>query len=359
MSRPFYDLHDDEDEDDAFASPSEAPRLKARLGVVVINYRTPELVRDCLESLGPQLDDVDARVVVVDNFSNDGSADAIAAFLDADKETQFWKARVNLVRSKTNTGFSGGNNIGVGFLDADFYMLLNSDALARPGALAAMLEAAQRHPEAGVIGPRLESADGAPQRNVFRFPSPMSEFLAGARLSALDAVFRFALVSRPIMDEPARTHWVSFACALLRREAIEAAGLMDEGFFMYFEDADYCRAIRKAGFAVIHDPAPRFVHLRGGSSPVKSAMRAGKRPPAYYYASRTRFFRKAYGPLGPTAANVAWMTGRLLARVRLLAGRPTPQAVEGQAADHWLNWARPLGDRRAPVSASVSATAGE
>ena len=343
MDRPADDGREATDD----GEQATGPRLKAGLGIVMINFRTPRLVEACLESLGPQLDDSDARVVVVDNCSGDGSADEIADYLS--KGDVAWKERVALIRSAVNTGFSGGNNIGLRHLDAPFYLLLNSDTLVRPGALEELKKAAGRHPRAGVVGVRLEDPDGTPQRSAFRYISPLSEFLAGAQLSLLDRLFSFAEVARPVSNTPVRTDWVSFACVLIRAAAIRKAGLMDEGYFMYFEDADYCRAISKAGYQVVYDPGPRIVHLRGGSSPVKKAISEGKRPPAYFYAARTRYFRKLYGPLGPALANIAWRLGRSLGFVKVLAGRDAPRACIDQGKDHWLNWRNPLGSSYAPT----------
>ncbi|MGF1544351.1 MAG: glycosyltransferase family 2 protein [Parvularculaceae bacterium] len=333
------------------AGAASQPRLKAGLGVIIVNYRTPDLVAQCLASIAPELSALDARAVVVDNRSDDGSADRIAAFLSGESAGgATWTERVSLVRARRNSGFAGGNNFGRGFLDAPYYLLLNSDALARPGALAALIAAAERRPDAGAVGPRLEDPDGRAQQSRFRFKTPLTEFLAGARVRLLDRLFAFAAVAPPVDDAPTDAEWVSFACVLLRREAVDAVGPMDEGYFMYFEDADYCRQLRRGGWSVVYEPSARVVHLRGGSSPVKSLMREKKRPPAYFYASRTRYFRKSFGPLGPTLANLAWTAGRAVAHVRLLVGRPVPRACARQARDQWINWRAPLNDSRAPTT---------
>ncbi|MEO0398284.1 MAG: glycosyltransferase family 2 protein [Pseudomonadota bacterium] len=334
---------------------SAGPIVKAHVGVVVINYKTPDLIKQCLTAMGPQLERSDARVVVVDNHSADGSAEEIARFLsDAYGEGAGWKLRVSLVRSRENTGFSGGNNLGLGFLDADFYLLVNSDTMLKPGAISALLGSAKAHPQAGVIGPRLEDGDGVVSASAFRAISPATVFMEAAQLSVLDALLPFFIVAKPLSDRPMRADWVSFACVLLRRETVDAVGPMDAGYFMYFEDADYCRAARKAGFEVLYDPAAHVVHLRGGSSSVKSEMAAKKRPPAYYYAARTRYFRKTFGPAGPLLANIAWRAGRVLAHIRLIAGRKPPAICENEARDNWLNWRDPLGDGHAPADASPS-----
>ena len=325
--------------------PQESPGVACALGIVVINFRTPGLVRNCLAALGDQLEENDARVAVVDNFSNDGSAEEIAAWLTTG---ELWKGRCFLIRSPSNAGFSGGNNIGIDAFDADHILLLNSDTLVRPGALAAMLDASAREKDAGIIAPRLEDEDGTPQISAFRFHSLLSEFLGAAQTAPFDRLFHFAVVYPPVPEARIDCDWASFACVLIKRAAIDDAGLMDDGYFMYFEDADYCRALKKKGWRVVYDPSARVVHLRGGSSPVKSSMKAKKRPPAYYYAARTRYFRKWYGPLGHVAANVFWLAGRAVARLRALAGKPTPMLCESQGKDQWMNWRAPLGDRRAP-----------
>jgi hypothetical protein len=333
-------------------SPGASRRLlpqagedRCALGVIVINYKSAGLIRDCLSSFAADLEPLDARVAVVDNFSNDGSAEEIERWL-ADGAP--WKRRVLFIRSRTNSGFSGGNNQGIAALDARFHLLLNSDTIVRPGALSALLAAAAREKDAGVIAPRLEDPDGTPQISCFRFHSPLSEFLSAAQTGPLDALFRFAVVPVPVSETSADCQWVSFACVLIRREALDAAGPMDEGYFMYFEDADYCARVRRAGFRIVYEPAARIVHLRGGSAPVKALMKAKKRPPAYYYAARTRYFRKWYGPVGHVAANLMWLAGRGVARLRSLIGKPAPLLCEDQDTDQWINWRDPLGDRRAP-----------
>lgn len=330
---------------DETSSESERLRVKCAVGIVVVNFRTASLVKDCLAALGPDLEANDARVAIVDNYSNDGSAEEIADWL---MKGELWKSRCFLIRSPSNEGFSGGNNIGITTFDAGHILLLNSDTLARRGALRKLLDASARESDAGIVAPRLEDADGTPQISCFRFHSPLSEFLAAAETAPLDQLFKRAVVPMPVSNEPIDCDWASFACVLIKRAAIEDAGLMDDGYFMYFEDADYCRALKKHGWRVFYEPAARVVHLRGGSSPVKSSMKAKKRPPAYYYAARTRYFRKAYGPFGLFAANLMWLAGRAVARMRSLLGKSPPPLCESQGSDQWMNWRSPLGDRRAP-----------
>ncbi len=353
MRRPS--AADDAEEAGNAGDVGAPPRIHAKIGVVVVNYRTPDLVIDCLRSMSNQLELNDARVIVVDNKSGDGSAEAISGFLSSadagGAEADGWKRRVSLVRSRTNGGFSAGNNLGLSFLDAEYYVLLNSDTIVRRGALAALVASAEENPSAGIIGAGIEDEDGAPLHNAFNAISPVSEFLAAAGLDVLYRLAPTGRVARPIPKETTDADWVSFACVLIRRDTLRAVGPLDEGYFMYFEDTDYCHAARRAGWKIVYDPTPRVVHLHGQSSPVQSALTEKQRPPAYYYASRTRYFRKRFGPLGPTLANVAWHAGRCLTALRRLIGREPPPACHNQGRDIWLNWRTPLGDRHAPDGA--------
>jgi len=124
---------------------------------------------------------------------------------------------------------------------------------------------------------------------------------------------------------------------------IDQIGLMDENYFMYFEDIDYSRQIRKAGWRIMHEPNARVVHLRGGSSSVKAAMKARTRVPKYYYESRSRYFAKFYGGvLGLWMTNLLWLIGRTIAWVRELAGNKETDVCELEARDNWTNWLSPM-----------------
>lgn len=327
----------------AAARGAATARPRERVAVIVINYRTPDLTIGCLQSLEPVARSQDLRVVVVDNASNDGSVEALRIWL----ETSSLRDVAELIASPTNEGFSGGNNLGIRAADADFYLLLNSDARLFPDTIDGLLAAAARAPEAGAVAPRLVGEDGSTQISCFRFMSPMGEFVGASGTGAVARRFARFQSSYPPPDDTAVCDWASFACILLRGAAIAEAGLMDEGFFLYFEDAEYCHRFAVHGWKTIYEPSVKAVHLRGGSSPVKSRFKTGARLPAYYYASRTRYYRLRYGPLGPTAANLCWLAGRGVARLRPLFGAETPRASARALTDSWINWANPLGDRRA------------
>ena len=123
-----------------------------RLSVIIVNYRTPQLVLDCLHSLQTEIDAEQEVVVVVDNASEDGSLEKIAAAITANR----WQQWVKLLASSVNGGFSAGNNLGIKAFPADCYLLLNSDTIVRPGAIRSLLSATHAHQNAGLVSPRLE-----------------------------------------------------------------------------------------------------------------------------------------------------------------------------------------------------------
>jgi len=209
--------------------------------------------------------------------------------------------------------------------------------------------AARAHPNAGLIGPRLQGPDGEPQCSMFRDRTPISEMLSAAGTGLLDRICSRFVVAAGIPDEPTESQWVSFACILVRRAVIEQIGLMDERYFMYFEDIDYSRKVRKAGWRVVHDPSAKVIHLRGGSSSVKSALKERKRVPKYYYESRSRSFGKFYGgPVGVLLANLCWLTGRLIALGRELLRTKSKHVCQREFLDNWTNWLEPLRSPQLP-----------
>jgi N-acetylglucosaminyl-diphospho-decaprenol L-rhamnosyltransferase len=313
------------------------PDNRVRLAAIIINYKTPDLVAQCLSSLLTQLEDTSFRVVVVDNCSGDDSVAAIEDWITANDHANI----VQLIASETNVGFSGGNNLGIRAADADYYLLLNSDTIVRPEAVAKLLATAESNRQAGIVSPRLEWPDGTPQVSCFRYLSPIGEFIGAARTGAITAILKHFDVPLPLSETIVKPDWTSFACVLLRREMLDRIGLMDDGFFMYFEDVEFCRRARKAGWEILHDPRARVIHLRGGSSPVKKNTLERKRLPRYYYMSRSRYFYLAYGRLGMTLGNVLWSMGRGVSKCRELLERRERGVPEKEWRDIWTNWIRP------------------
>lgn len=312
--------------------------MTSSITVSIINYRTGPMTIDCVRSVLDDLVGHQGQVIVVDNRSDDGSAEEIETWIAA----QDPPVPVRLVRSAHNSGYSGGHNQGMAAAPADHYLILNSDAVLRSGFFDALMQATHEHPKAGMIVPRLEGEDGVPQVNCFRFASPASEFIRGAVSGPVTRLLKHREVALPIDPPESEIEWASFACILLNGRMVQQIGPMDEGYFLYFEDAEYCLRACRAGWRICRAPKAVAVHFRGGSGPVKALARAKKRGPEYYYRSRSRFLTQAHGRAGLIAANLAWHAGRALAQTRRLLGKPVHAAAEREGRDLWIGANRPL-----------------
>jgi len=303
---------------------------KVRIATVIVNYRTPGLVIDCLETLVPEIDPGSDLVVVVDNGSGDGSVNRIESEIAARR----WE-RVRVIASHENRGYSAGNNLGIRSTAARAYFLLNSDTLVKAGAVLRLWKVLQSDARIGLVGPRQESRKGTPLTSCFRFHTPWSELIAGAGTGPIRTLLSRWDVPLPTSKVRCEPEWTSFAGVLIRREVIDNVGLLDEGFFMYFEDVDYCRRARKAGWRIVHEPSARIVHFHGASSAVVESQRNQGRLPRYYYAARSRYFRKSMGRSGLFAANLMRTFGRAIAWLRERVGRKRPHAAEAELLDLW------------------------
>jgi GT2 family glycosyltransferase/serine acetyltransferase len=336
---------------------------EVRLAIIILNYRTPEMVIACLDSLRGQVGP-GMVTVVVDNASGDGSADRIEAHV-ARSGYGGW-ARVQ--RSPINGGFAAGNNLGIRSVSAESYILLNSDTIARPGAIAGLLQGLAENPSAGIIGPGLEDREGALEQSCFRFPHPVSELIRAAGTGLVTRMLRRYDVPMELSEVPVEVDWLAFACVAIRRVVIEQVGLLDEGFFMYYEDIDYCHKVRAAGWKILYWPKPRIVHLMGGSSNITSSDPSRRRPPRYLYEARARYFAKYHGGAGLLAANALWIAGRAISRTRELVEGRQPLARDHEARDIWTNVLHPSaaaeppraagGELRAQTSADERAAGG-
>ena len=284
--------------------------MNASLWIVIVNYRTADLVIDCLRSLAPQVGDLGGgRVVIADNASGDGSAGKIAAAIEAAGWTS-WAAVLPLPK---NGGFAYGNNAGIRTAlgvasPPDHVLLLNPDTVVRPGALRALVAFMAAHPEAGIAGSLIENPSGSVDRSAHRIPSPLGELEGTARLGVLSRLLQRYSVSPPLRNEAHACDWVSGASMLIRRPVLEQVGLLDEGYFLYFEEVDFCCRARNAGWQVWYVPESRVLHLEGAATGIRAVA---KRRPAYWYDSRRRFFVKHHGLAGLLLADLFWALGRL------------------------------------------------
>ncbi len=302
--------------------------MRPRLAVVIVNYRTAELVVDCLRSLEPEVAGIaGTRVVVVDNLSGDGSLERLGGAIAAGG----WGSWAVVQAAPRNGGFSAGNNAGLRPLlqaaDApDWFLLLNPDTYVRPGALRALLDSAALQPRTGIVGSRLEDPDGTAQPSAFRFHRALTEFERELRLGLVARLLAPWATVMPVPTAASRVDWVSGASMLVRREVFESVGLLDEGYFLYYEEVDLCLRAARAGWECWQEPRSRVVHLVGRATGIDPSDVAQKIP-TYVFESRHRYFVKSFGLAYAVLADLAWICGHLLWRARMrVLGRPRGSA---------------------------------
>lgn len=296
----------------------------SRILIVVVNYRTPSLVEDGLDALAPQIDsDAHAlRTVVVDNASGDGSCERLAGFV-AERGYEGW---CEIVDAGRNGGFAAGNNTAIAPALAsdeppDFVLLLNPDTRVLPNAIHELVAFLEATPSAGIAGSQLCFPSGAVQASTFRFPTLASEIDAGLRFGPITRLLARWRTLAPTTSTPSRTGWVAGASMMVRREVFEAIGPLDERYFLYYEETDFCRRAADAGFECWYVPASRVVHLVGQSTGVTNAKDANSRRPSYWYASRRRYLRRYHGACGAFAIDAAHAVCFALWRLRRVVQR--------------------------------------
>jgi hypothetical protein len=288
-----------------------------KLLVVIVNYRVAHLVIDCLHSVSEEIGSIPAtRVVVCENGSGDDSAERIRQAIDANG----WATWCSQTVLDVNLGFTGGNNVILRpvMQSADppkYILLLNPDTIVRPNAFKALIDFMEQNPMVGIAGSRLEEPDGTPQRSAFRFQSPVSEFEGNLKLGLVTRLLNRWVVAPPVVDHAFETDWVSGASMIIRQEVLKEVGLLDEGYFTYFDDIDYCFNAQKRGWPTWYVPTSRVVHLVGQSTGV---TKNPKRLPPYLFDARRRYFLKNYNPFYAATVDACMILGLSLWRLRVL-----------------------------------------
>lgn len=286
--------------------------------IVIVNFKTPGLVVECLRSLVEEVRTAgDCQVIVVENGSPDDSAERLEVAIRA----KGWSSWAKLLVLDKNLGFAGGNNAALRPLlaeakPADYFLLLNPDTVVRPGAVTTLIDFLDRQPKAGIAGSRLEDPDGTPQRSAFRFPTVPSEFEGGVRLGPISRLFRSSIVAPPVTDATHRCDWLAGASMLVRKEVFDDIGLMDDDYFLYFEETDFMLRAKRAGWQTWYVPASRVIHLVGQASGVTDTKKPARRLPKYWFDSRRRYFVKNHGEFYALWADTAWLIGFSLWRLR-------------------------------------------
>jgi N-acetylglucosaminyl-diphospho-decaprenol L-rhamnosyltransferase len=280
------------------------------VSIVIVNWNVCDLLRRCLRSISSiqhpassnQHPATNVEIIVVDNASTDGSVDMVRdGFPD-----------VHLVANVSNRGFSAANNQGIAVARGRYVLLLNPDTELVGEALAKMMAFADQYPDVGVVGPQLLNPDGSVQSSRRRFPTLATAFFESTWLQRYAP--RRLLERYYVLDQPddviQDVDWVKGAAVMARREAIEHVGPMDEGFFMYSEELEWCRRFREAGWRVVYLPTAQIVHYEGKSSEQVLPARH-----IHFQTSKVRYFHQYHGHVAAEVlrwfllGNYAWQLG--------------------------------------------------
>jgi len=249
--------------------------MNVDVSVIIVSWNTRDLLDRCLASYYENQGSLSSEVIVVDNASADSSAEMV----------QRRYPQATLLQQAVNTGFARANNRALTEAVGRYVVLLNSDTVVLGDAIGAMVRFADAHADVGIVGPRLVNADGTLQPSWARFPTLFDEWVGKparlrTRLPTSDGATAFEV------------GWVSGACLLIRRAALEQIGLLDERLFMYSEDVDWCHRAQKGGWRVCYYPAAQVVHLGG-----RSSQRAATRASCDLWWSKVLLAAKYRGPI--------------------------------------------------------------
>jgi GT2 family glycosyltransferase len=249
------------------------------LSIIIVNWNTRQDLLECLDSVFSNSTAADMEVIVVDNASTDGSAEAVASMYP----------QVKLIRSSENMGFAKANNHAVALSNSHYWLLLNPDALVHAGAIDRLLQYMAEHPKVAAVGPRLLNPDGSGQLSIWRRPTLFREWW---RLFHLDRLYPLSEYPPSTLEsrQARRVDILHGACLLLRTDVVRTMGLFDDEYFMYSEEIDLCDRLGLAGWELHWVPEAVVTHKGGQSTQqVADAMFIE------LYRNKTKFFRKRRG----------------------------------------------------------------
>ena len=288
---------------------------RPELSLVIVSYRCLGLLTDCLASLEAGAGGMPIEVIVIDNASDDGTVEAVGAAFP-------W---VRLVAAPENIGFAAASNRGIEMASGRHLLLLNPDTLTPPGSLRKAVEALDARPEVGMLGCKLVLPDGGLDHAAKRgFPTPgsaLAYFTGLTKLRPRSPRLARYTAGHLSPDEPSFVDAVNGAFMLVRREALAAVGELDEDFWLYMEDLDWCYRFWQAGWPVLYWPGTEVVHVKGGSATKNRSWRANHA----FHRGMWLFYRKHYlSERSPLVSGLVWLAvwGKLgLSAARSVAAR--------------------------------------
>ncbi len=271
-----------------------------RLSVVIVTYQCRTIIGECLRTLALALaKNGSAEVIVVDSASSDG----VVSFLEAQNP------QVQTIPLKENRGFAFGVNAGVAKATGEYVLLLNPDALIGAGALSKLLQHLIEHPSAAAVGPRITDRSGRKQASDDLFPTVRGELVrCWERLARPLGVLRWRDTKRAAQEGP---QWISGACMLLRRDAFARLGGFDEGFFLYFEETDWCLRAARKNHDIHYRDDVEVVHIGGCCAENSGEVLRDGQVAKHFIESRRRYFQKNHGVLSMAAVEFLHVSRRL------------------------------------------------
>lgn len=290
---------------------------------IVVNYNTGYLLHEALDALTASAQGIDLRTVIVDNASKDDSA----ALMQRDF------AQHQLIFNATNVGFGRANNQALPFITSDYVLLLNTDAFVQSDTLRQTVDYLQANPRCGLVGVQLVGRDGAWQPSARYFPTPWNLFLQSSGLARLSPATRLVDDAHWHYDRVQHCDWVPGCYYLLRREVVDAVGLFDPRYFLYYEEVDHCFAIKKAGWEVVCYPHTRVVHIGGESAKSEGSITSsGRQLQGLQVESEQLYFRKNHGLSGWLSAIALTVLADLMNAGKCLLGRRAPERASTHLA---------------------------
>jgi N-acetylglucosaminyl-diphospho-decaprenol L-rhamnosyltransferase len=295
-------------------------RAKPDVAVIIVTYKTAHLAVESLRSVDQErriANSIGIRAVIVDNASGD-----LPAIADAVQKHD-WSSWVTLVSAPKNGGFAYGNNLGIerAFVDGapDFIYLLNPDAQVRPDAIGTLVRFLESHLSVGIAGSSFENLDGSDWPISFRFPTMFSEVEQGLRFSLTTRLLNRWVVARRMTKTSQPVDWICGASMMIRQSVLRTVGGLDENYFLYFEETDFCWRSRRVGIATWYVPESRVMHIAGQSTKVTDVKDCPTRLPTYWFESRRRYYAVRFGVWGAAAIDVVAIVAYSLGALKRIA----------------------------------------
>jgi len=253
-------------------------KSKVDLSIIIVNWNTKNLLLNCLDSVFKTIKEISFEIWVVDNGSTDGSIEAV----------KYKFPSVKIIRNKKNLGFARANNQALKRINGRYAVLLNTDTVLTDGALEKIFFFMEKNPKVGICGGQLLNEDGTKQRCFGKIPTLTTDLLNKNLLEMLFPKRYFS--KRRKYEIPTEVESITGACMVVRKKAIDEVGLLDENFFFYYEETDWCYRMRNKGWKVFYHPHAYIYHFRG-----KSTEEVKNKAIIEFWKSRYKFFKKHYG----------------------------------------------------------------